>query len=403
MNLFPKKRIYLDHAATTPVLYEVKKEMEKYWSDNFYNPSALYEEGVKMKEKLEEYRIRVARLLSAGKKDIIFTSGGTESDNLAILGVFEVYKESSKSRKKPHLIISSIEHPAVVESAREVERRGGEVSVVGVDSNGIVSPEEVVKLIRPETFLVSVMLANNEIGTVEPISKLGRLIREEKKKRQQTEVEANYPYFHTDASQAANYLQINIESLNVDLLTLDSSKFYGPKGTGVLVVRPGISIRPIIWGGGQERGLRSGTENLALISGFTKALEIVVRDREKESVRLKFLKDHFIKKVIKNISGAVINGSPEHSLPNIVSVSVPGVLSEMLLLALDQAGVIASVGRACSGSDREDGSPVLRAIGKAEFDQSTLRFSFGRSTSPSDINQALKIFYQAVSRVKIKK
>lgn len=404
MNLFHKKRIYLDHAATTPVLNEVRKEMEKYWSHSFHNPSALYREGVEVKGKLEEYRTRVARILGVGKKDIVFTSGGTESDNLAIIGVFEFYKDLPRARgKKPHMIISSIEHPAVVEAAREVERRGGEVTVVGVDGEGLVSPEEVVKLIRPETFLVSIMLANNEIGTVEPISKIGRLIREEKKKRERNETGGNYPYFHTDASQAANYLTLNVESLNVDLLTLDSSKFYGPKGAGVLVVRPSVSIRPITWGGGQEGGLRSGTENLALISGFCIALEIAIRDREKEVARLRSLKDHFIKKIIKNVPQALINGSDQYSLPNIVNVSVPDVLSEMLLLALDQGGVIASVGSACSGIDREDGSPVLRAIGKSELDQSTLRFSFGRNTSISDIDQTLKIFYHALSRVKIRK
>jgi cysteine desulfurase len=399
MNLFRKKRIYLDHAATTPVLLVVKREMEKYWSDDFYNPSALYSEGVLMREKLEEYRTRVARLIGAGKKDIIFTSGGTESDNLGIVGVFEAHKESHKSKsKKPHLIISSIEHPAVVEAAREVERRGGEVSMVGVDDQGFVSPSEVIKLIRPETFLVSIMLANNEIGTVEPISKIGRLIREERKKQQ-----TSYPYFHTDASQAACYLPLNVETLNVDLLTLDSSKFYGPKGAGILVVRPGISVRPIIWGGGQERGLRSGTENLALIAGFTKALEVVTKDREKEEKRLRALRNQFIKRIRKHLPELVINGSEEFSLPNILSVSVPGSLSEMLLLALDREGVIVSVGSACSGIDREDGSPVIRAIGKEKFDESTLRFSFGRDTSSAVADLAWKIFYQVIRHAKIKK
>jgi cysteine desulfurase len=402
-NLFPSKRIYLDYAAATPVLDEVRKEMDRFWSRDFYNPSALYTEGVKMREVLESYRTRVARTIGAGKKDIVFTSGGTESINMAILGTFEAFKETLKSKtKKPHIIISSIEHPAVVEAAREVERRGGVLSVVEVNQEGLVSPQAIVDLLRPETFLVSVMLANNEIGTIEPASKIGRLLREERKKRQKIiGYNANYPYLHTDASQAPNYIEINVEALHADLITLDGSKIYGPKGSGVLVVRPGVSIRPIILGGGQERELRSGTENLSLIAGFSKALEIAVRDREKESLRVEVLKHYFTEKLTNNYPQLIINGSKDHSLPNIVSVSMPGVMSEMILLALDIEGVIVSVGSACSGRSREDGSPIIRAIGREEYDESTLRFSFGRQTSKNDLDKALRILGTVLERAKI--
>jgi cysteine desulfurase len=222
MTFFKKKRIYLDYASTTPVLREVKKEMDKYWTEAFHNPSSIYEEGVDRKRELDAYRTKVARILGVQAKEVIFTSGGTESDNTAILGAFEVAREKFA---KPHLIISSIEHPAVSEAAKEVIRRGGEVSVAGVDEEGFIQPVNVLKLLRKETFMVSIMLANNEIGTIEPVSKVARLLREERKKNNSL-----YPYIHTDASQAPNTYKVNAEQLHVDLLTLDGSKIYGPKG-----------------------------------------------------------------------------------------------------------------------------------------------------------------------------
>ncbi len=393
MFSFKKKRIYLDYASTTPVLPEVKSAMDKYWSEEFHNPSSIYEEGVDRKRELEEFRTSVSRILGVQSREVVFTSGGTESDNLAILGAFE---EARTKFSRPHLIVSSVEHPAVSEASKEVIRRGGDVSVAGVDEEGLVQPINVLKLLRKETFLVSIMLANNEIGTIEPVTKIARLIREDRKKNN-----SKYPYIHTDASQAPNYLSVNAERLQVDMLTLDGSKIYGPKGCGVLVVRGEIELRPILVGGSQEGGMRAGTENLALIAGFTKALECAERDREMERARMFELREFFINGLKEYISQAIVNGPKVEVLPNIVSVSLPetspGVLAELLVLELDQEGVLVSRGSSCSNLNAEEGSIVMRAIGKHQFATSTLRFSFGRFTTKSELKTALEIFSKALS------
>lgn len=383
MNLFPPRRIYLDYASTTPVLKEVEKEMSRFWRQDFHNPSSIYKEGVAAKSALDSYRRRVAKVLHVSKRDIVFTASGTEANNLAILGTFE---KALETMKKPQIIVSAIEHPSVMEAAFEVERRGGEISVVPVDEHGVIKFEVLKKLIKKNTFLISIMLANNELGTIEPVAKVGRLVREVRAKRG-----SSYPYLHTDASQAPNYLPINVETFHADLLTLDASKIYGPKGIGLLVVRPSVGIRPITLGGGQERGLRSGTESLALIAGFSKALEIADKDREKEVLRMKNLQKFFMNEVGEIVPNAVIN-TPELSLPNIVSVSIPNKLSELLALAFDRKGVMVSTGSSCSLRDDNDGSDVLRAIGKPDLASATLRFSFGRFTTEKDLRKVLKIF-----------
>lgn len=388
MKLLSKKRIFLDHASTTPVLPEVRRAMEKYWLKDFYNPSAIYEEGLHIRRDIEAFRANVARLLSAGAKDVIFTGSGTESDNLAILGTFEA---SRATFKKPHLIISSVEHPAVREAANEVVRRGGEVSIVPVDENGLVSPQSVLECITDETFLVSIMLANNEIGTIEPVSKIARLVRENRKKR-----ESEYPYIHTDASQAANYIHVDVTRLNVDLLTLDGSKLYGPKGIGVLVARPNVHLRPMIFGGGQEKGLRSGTENAALIAGFSTALEIASRDREYETARLEDLRVFFIQEIKRSVPNVVINAEHVPHLPHIVSVSIPGYIAEFIAIKLDRNGILVSTGSACGTRGETGGSETIRAIGFPELGESTIRFSFGRNTTKKDLVRALYEFSRAL-------
>lgn len=384
MFWFKKKRIFLDYASATPVLPEVKKKMDKYWSKDFYNPSAIYEESLAVKREVEEARKSVARTLGVSLSGIIFTASGTESDNLAILGTFEIAREVFK---KPHIIISAIEHPAVVSAAKEVLRRGGEMSVLPVDEEGRVSLEVLKKLLKKNTFLVSIGLANSEIGTIQPLSKIGRILREYRKNN-----ESPYPCLHTDASQAPSYLDITLESPNLDLLTLDGSKIYGPKGVGILATRKGIKIHPIIFGGEQENARRSGTLNPALVVGFASALDIAVKNREKESGRLRVLQKYFIEQVNQCLPKAVINGSPDDSLPNIISVSLPDTLSEFVLLKLDKEGVMVSVGSACSNDGSVSGSEVIRAIGKEELSESTLRFSFGRFTTFSEVKRSVKIF-----------
>ncbi len=351
MNLFPKKRIFLDYAGGKD------------------NPSAIYAEGVEVKQKLEEARTRIARILHAGSKDIIFTSGGTEADNLAILGVFEKAKEKIQ---KPHIIISSVEHSAISETAKEVERRGGEVTVIQVDEDGRISPQEVLNAVKENTILISIGLANGETGTVQPVSKIGRLVREYRKEKNTV-----FPYLHTDASQATNFLDLSVESLRVDLMTLDGSKVSGFHGSGCLVVRPNVNFLPIIFGGGQERGLRSGTENVFSIVNFAEALVLANKNREKESERLNSLRKYFIEEIKKKIPNVVINGAEEYALPNIVNLSIPNILAELVALKLDQKGIMVSVGSACNSR-------------KNIPDRETIRFSFGKFTTKNEIVRALK-------------
>jgi cysteine desulfurase len=391
MKLFGKnkksQRIFLDYASATPMLPEVKFAMDKYFNTDFYNPSAIYKEGKKLQEELVFFRKEIAKILHVSNKDIIFTSGGSESDNQAILGVFEFVKEKVKV---PHMIISSIEHAAVIEAAKEMVRRGGELTMLGVNEEGLVSLEELKNSIKPNTVLVSIMLANNEIGTIEPISKISRIIKEFRKKNQ-----SEYPYFHSDASQAVNYLDININSLGVDMFTLDGGKFYGPKSTGLLVIRPNVKIKPIIFGGGQERGLRSGTENLALIAGLYTALKIVTEEKQKEKDRLEKLKNFFIETLKKDFEDIIIN-TPKISLPHIVSISKKGIIGELIALKLDNEGIMISTGSSCGIFKDIGGSETIKALSKDDLAESTLRFSFGRYTNEKDIKITLKILKKSL-------
>lgn len=401
MNIFKsifnrKNRIYLDYASATPVRKEVLKAMDKYWSSSFHNPSAIYDEGLSIKSDVENFRAKVAKIVGAGEKQIVFTSSGTEADNLAILGAFE---EAKKSLKRPHLIISSIEHPAVERAAEEVVRRGGELSIVPVNEEGLVSAEQVRLAMKPSTFLVSISYANSEIGTVQPIAKLGRIVKEERKVRTDISKKiSNFPLLHTDASAAPAYLQINIEKLQCDLLTLDGAKICGPKGIGVLAIRRGVKIMPIIFGGGQERGMRAGTVNAPLIAGFARALELAEAEREKESARIENLRNIFVKKVKEKLPKAIINGSDDSRLPNILSISVPGILSEFVVLKLSTLGVLASVGTACSMDEKTSGSPVIRSIGRGELAESTIRISFGKFSTESEVKKASEIFSETLLR-----
>lgn len=357
MSLFKKKRIFMDYAGGRD------------------NPSAIYAEGVEARRKLENARTSIARILHAGSKDIIFTSGGTESDNLAILGVFEACRHATSTR---HIIISSVEHPAIEETAREVERRGGEVTIIQTDEEGRVSPQEVLSAVKENTILISISLANGETGTIQPISKIGRLVREYRKDKNTI-----FPYLHTDASQAAKLLDLNVESLRVDLMTLDGSKVSGSHGSGCLVVRPNVDLYPIIFGGGQERGLRSGTENVSAIVAFAEALTLANKNREKESRRLNLLREFFIKEIKKKLlaggTSVIINGSsdPELQLPNIINLSIPNTLAEFVALKLDQKGIMVSVGSACNSR-------------KNLPDKENIRFSFGEFTTKSEIVRTLK-------------
>jgi len=360
--------------------------MEKYWSGKFENPSAIYAEGVSVRREVEGYRKQIAGVLGIKKADVVFTSGSTEANNLAILGAFEMVRDplnKTQAIEKPHLIISDTEHSSIREVAKEVERRGGEVSFAETDEYGRVSVETIRSLIKSNTFMVSVMLANNETGVIQPISKIGRAINLWRKERG-----SKYPLFHTDASQAPNYLDVNLSRLHVDLLSLDGSKIYGPKGVGILATRASNALLPIIFGGGQEGGLRSGTESPALIAGFATALTIVSRDRKKESERLDLLKKYFVSELEKKLPAVKILGG-EPALPNIVAVELPqGILNELVVLAFDQSGVAVSGGSSCSNL-HEGGN------------ESLVRFSLGRGSHMNDVKKVVKLFPQIMERVKI--
>ncbi|MEX2010219.1 MAG: cysteine desulfurase family protein [Parcubacteria group bacterium] len=387
-----QKRIFLDHASATPILPEAKKAMEKYWQDYFYNPSAIYEEAQVVKKDLLTFRTKVAEILKVAKENIIFTSGGTESDNLAILGTFERLRATIKT---PHIIVSSLEHPAVLESVKEAERRGARVSVVEPSAQGFIDKEKIKALLTPATVLVSVSLVNGELGTIQPVGKIGRIIREFRKHNN-----TPYPYFHSDASQAV-FTEINVEGMHIDLLSLDGGKFYGPKGVGLLVVRPPAVLHPITFGGGQERGLRSGTENVSLIAGFVTALEKIFMIKEREGERLKKLRERFVNEIRKTFNDAIIHGVEGEVSPHIISVSFPGVLAEFLAIQLDLVGILVSTGSACGTGKNEPGMNALRATGRRDLEESTIRFSFGLHTKNSDITRALSALKEVMHHASV--
>jgi len=373
------KRLYFDYAATTPIDARVVKAMRPFFSKKFANATALYKEGVEVKQALTDARKQVAAILNASYKEVFFTGSGTEANNLAILGVIGRYAH-------PHVVTTTIEHPSVLEVCKEVERRGGEVTVVPVDERGVVSARSIAESLKENTVLVSVMCANNEIGTIQPLKEIAKKIREHRKKYLHSKI-----VFHTDASQAANYLPLNVASLGVDLLTLDGSKIYGPKGVGMLYVKNGTDISPILFGGGQEGGIRSGTENMAGVVGFAKAFSITDESREKESKRLLVLRDMLIEKIAKAFPSSTLNGDQSERLVNNVNVCFPGVDAEFVVIKLDVEGVACSYSSSCRTLSENNRSYVLEAIGRGCCAESSLRFTLGRATTAKDIDRLMKI------------
>jgi len=391
-----KKIIYLDHAATTPLAPEVKKAMEPFWSENFGNPSSIYQSGIKAKETLNQARRKIAGILNAKENEVIFAAGGTESANLALLGLSRAIRKNTK--KFGHIITTQIEHPAVLNSVLALKEEGFNVSILPVDKYGIIKPEQIRKAVKPETILVSVMYANNEIGTIEPIALIGKLLKKINQERKTKKLPKIY--FHTDACQAAGYLDLNVEKLGVDLLTLNGSKIYGPKGSAILYARSGTPLKPIIFGGGQEKGLRSGTENVPAYVGLAKALELAQKNKIKESRRLEKLSRNLTEKILKTIPKTFLNGHPEKRLPNNVNITILDIEGEALLLHLDQYGICASTGSACHSQTLQP-SHVLRAIGlPREIIHGSLRLTLGRETTKKDIDYVLKILPLIVKKLR---
>ncbi|MDE2144356.1 MAG: cysteine desulfurase [Patescibacteria group bacterium] len=388
------KSVYLDHAATTYVDPIVLKVMEPYFTISFGNPSSLYKLGREARSAMEKARDEVAKILGAEPEEITFTGSGTESDNLAIIGTAKAYEFSGK-----HIIISSIEHSAVIEAADKLRKEGFEVTTIGVLKNGVIKLDELKKALRPDTTIVSIMYANNEIGTIQPIREIADIIKEFRVKQNRSPL-SGLPLFHSDACQAAGALPLNVNKLGVDLLTLNGGKIYGPKGVGCLYHRRSVRLDPYIVGGGQEKNIRSGTESVALIVGFAKALSLSAKNAMSENKRLKNLRDYFIKQLTSSIPKTTLNGHPAKRLPNNVNVSIFGIEGESMILALDSFGVYASTGSACAARSLLP-SHVLLAIGLSpELAHGSLRFTLGRKTTKADIDRVMKILPDVVEELR---
>ncbi|MGB4800769.1 MAG: cysteine desulfurase family protein [Candidatus Saccharimonadales bacterium] len=375
--------IYLDHAAATPMSEAVRTAMQPYFSDNFYNPSATYLPARQVREALEDARHHVAMYLGARPTEVIFTAGGTEANNVAIAGVMANFPNCS-------VTVSAIEHESVLEPARQFN-----CSVALVSQEGRVDPADLRRKISDDTVLVSIMYANNEVGTVQPIREVARLLAELRAERKQKGIDLPL-YFHTDACQATNYLGLQVASLDVDMMTLNGSKIYGPKQTGVLYASSHVQLAPLIRGGGQERTLRSGTENVPGIIGFAAALGEAQQMRAAETTRLTEVKNHALHLLNRTIpSKIIVNGSLKHRLPNNIHLTLPGLDNERLLVELEMRGILAAAGSACSASNEEP-SHVLRAMGRtAEEARSSLRITLGRSTALADMDR----FVQALTEI----
>ena len=377
------KRIYLDHSATTPVAPEVLEAMLPYFGEKFGNASSLHSFGLEAKEALEESRAKVAAILCAQPEEIIFTSGGTESDNLALKGIGYRSKEKGLGN---HIITSSIEHPAILETCRKLETQGFEVTYLPVTKDGLVDPGTVESAVREETVLISIMHANNEIGTIQPLKEIGEIAA-------QKDV-----FFHTDAVQTAGKIPIDVNDMGLDLLSISAHKLYGPKGVGALYARKGTRLDSIVQGGGHERGLRSGTENVAGIVGLARAADLASQEMASEAKRLTDLRDKLAKMVLDSVKDAWINGTMTKRLPGNLNFGFRYVEGESLLLFLDSKGIAVSTGSACSSKKLEP-SHVLMSLGlKAEECHGSLRITMGRSNTEEDVDYVARSITEAVER-----
>lgn len=392
------KRIYLDHAAATPIDSEVLRAMEPFFSTCFANPSALHKEGVEVRTAIEGARSKVASLLGVHGDEIIFTGGATESVNLALVGVVRAWQAAHVDRT-PHVIVSAIEHDAVLESARLLEREGVRVTRLAVDEEGIVNLEALRDAITLDTVVIAVMYANNEIGTIEPVTEIAKLIRKWKKEErgvvrsERPTLDVRYPLLYTDASQASNYCDMRIPSLGADMLTLSGGKMYGPKGAGLLYVARGIPVVPILVGGGQEQGIRAGTENVSGVVGLAVAFEKTLSLQALEVARLTLIRDTTLALLTTQFPDIVINGGVVSRLPNNINFSFPHVDHEFLALALDARGFAVATKSACSETDAET-SHVLLALCKDPHDTrpvSGLRVTLGRGTQMEDMTQFVSV------------
>ena len=392
----PKNRIYLDYAATTPVDKKVFKAMGPYFSQTYGNPSSIHSWGEEAQAAIDKARDQVAKFLNCKLSEIVFTGSASESDNLAIRGLIKALKRRKQEGEKVHIITSSIEHKAVLETCHDLEKDGIKITYLPVGKDGIVDIADLKAEINPETDLVSIMYVNNEMGAIQPIEKIGRLISEI------NQTKKHRIFFHADAVQAANWVNCKVDDLKVDLLTLSGHKIYGPKGVGVLYIRQGTPISPLITGGDQEWGLRAGTENVANIVGMGAAISQISNSKFLISKKVKKLRDKLVKRVLTKIPGSNLTGSekPEERAPHIANFSFLGIEGEAIMLSLDQEGIAASTGSACTSRALLP-SHVLMAMGLSELEaHSSLRVSLGRYTTAKEIDIFLKTLPRVVERLR---
>lgn len=378
------KKIYLDHAATTPVDPEVLQAMLPYFTDSFGNPSSIHSFGRETRKTIEDARVIVAKELGADEpREIVFTGCGSESDNLALKGIASAYKD-----KGNHIITSSVEHHAIFDTCKYLERKGFEITYLPVDADGLVDPQDVLKALTDRTILVSIMHANNEVGTIQPIAVIGRLLKERK------------ILFHTDAVQSVGSIPVNVNDLSVDLLSLSAHKFYGPKGVGALYIRKGTRIHSLIHGGGQERNRRAGTENIAGIVGLAKAIQLANSRLAENQSKTTYLRDYLIDNALNKIDHLRLNGHRTERLPGNVNLSFEYIEGESLLLNLDLRGIAASSGSACTSGSLEP-SHVLLAMGLChEIAHGSLRITLGKSNSKEEIDCLLEVLPEIVNKLR---
>lgn len=372
------KRIYLDHAAATPLDGDVARAMTDAMREYPGNPSAIHAEGVAARELLEEKRAEIATSLGVHSDEIIFTSGGSEGNLLAIAGA--VRHERSLAHGN-HLVVSAFEHQSVLETVRALEKEGWEVSLVAPEPSGVVDPKKIAAAVRQDTVLVSVMLAQNEIGTILPLAEIVRAVRRARKHG------SHYPLVHTDACQAIGHIPVDLGKLGVDLATVSAHKMYGPRGIGVLYKKRAVELVPLSYGGGQELGLRSGTENLGGVAGMAAALEKSLRLMPDESRRLESLRDYAERRILAEIPHTLVHGKNAQRLPHHLSVSIEGVDSEEVVIRLDARGIAVSTGSACATNDLSSGYVILSLGKSVEVSKNTLRVTLGRDTKKSEIDR----------------
>ncbi len=382
-----RKRIYMDYAAATPLRKEVKTMMDRYWDKDFGNAGAIHTEGVIAKQTIEKSRKLIAKSLKIQPKEIIFNSGGTESNNSAIFGVLDKLNEEGLKIKDMHLITTKMEHPSVLNYFKHFEKRGATLDLIDITKEGFIDLKQFKKLLKPNTILISIMFVNNEIGTIQPMKEIVKIIRNFKKKKLKNN-QSITPILHSDSAQALLYIPLDIKKIGIDLMSFDAQKIYGPKGVGALYIRKGLEINPLIVGGSQENGMRPGTPNTPLVVGFAKALKLALKEQLKEITRLTKLRNYFIKKVLKEVPKADLNGGLENRLSNNVNISIPATNNDFSVIQLDFKGIACSTKSACS---TEKYSYVIKSLGKTKKQiQNSLRFTLGKFSTKKEIDYVVK-------------